>query len=437
MRAALEEDLPLAPSLSLACANRASTHEYERAFMVVTRRPRMATLGGVIFIVSNVFGSWALTFPVTPLLVSAVGGSGFAAGGTTGVFMTATIAAQLATPTLLRRYDFRPVVVSGCLLLGLPCIALVQWSHDITALMVISAVRGLGFGLVTVACSALPPHLSTSDRLGRAVAAQGMANAASQTVFLLIGMQLFRAGGVVAVSVVATAMAVTAALAALGLPRAMYGAIGAHSDSESTRGVLKRPIALASLAVVGIAAAYGGLSALVPLVDYPQSTHAGVILATVGGTVVAGRFVAGHYSHRILDRRSTAQIGVVAAIAGTMCFSVAVTSANAAFPVALAGAMAFGFGLGWIQNVTLMRTLVSVPPHRVGFASAAWNISMDAGIGLGATMTGAVADHSGFGIAHLSSAVIIALTVALPLAARQNRSQQHRQVMREVPASRE
>jgi predicted MFS family arabinose efflux permease len=62
---------------------------------------------------------------------------------------------------------------------------------------------------------------------------------------------------------------------------------------------------------------------------------------------------------------------------------------------------------------------------------------MDAGIGLGATMTGAVADHSGFGIAHLSSAVIIALTVALPLAARQNRSQQHRQVMREVPASRE
>lgn len=408
----------------------------DQEVMVVNRPLQMSTLAGAIFIVSNVFGSWALVFPMTPLLVSAIGGSRFAAGATTGVFMASTIVAQLATPALLSRYDFRPVIGSGCLLLGLPCIALVQWSDNITALMVISAVRGIGFGLVTVACSALPPHLASRDRLGRALAAQGMANAGSQTVFLLIGMQLYQHGGIVAVSALATAMATTAAVAALGLPQRLYGSSGGHSGSVPTQGVLRRPFALANVAVVGIASAYGGLSALIPLVDYPQATHAGVILAAIGGAVVAGRFAAGRYAHRIADRRSTAQAGVIAAVVGTVCSCLAVSGVDAALTIALIGGVAFGFGLGWIQNVTLVRIFDSVPPHRVGFASAAWNISMDAGIGLGSTTMGAVADYSGYGSAHLASAVVIALTVALPLALQQSHDPQSRPEKWEEKASR-
>nr|WP_240918378.1 MFS transporter [Rhodococcus sp. 14C212] len=395
----------------------------------------MSTLSVVIFIVSNIFGSWALVFPVTPLLVSTVGGSRFTAGATTGVFMAATIVAQLATPALLRRYDFRPVVASGCLLLGLPCLALVPWSDNITALMMISVVRGVGFGLVTVACSALPPYLVSKDRLSRAIAAQGMANAGSQTVFLLVGLQLYQSVGIVAVSTLATAMATTAAMAVLGLPQRLYGSSGRQFEYVPTQGALRRQFVLVNVAVVGIASAYGGLSALIPLVDYPQSAHAGVILAAIGGAVVAGRFAAGRYAHRTADHRLTVQIGVFAAVVGTVCLCVAALGVNAALAVALIGGVAFGFGLGWVQNVTLVRIFDSVPPHRVGFASAAWNISMDAGIGLGSTTMGAVADHSGYSSALLVSTVAIVLTVALPLALQQSRKRQDRPGLREEQAN--
>lgn len=398
---------------------------------------RMSTLARTIFIVANVFGSWALTFPVVPLLVSTTGGSRFAAGSTTGVFMAATIVAQLATPMLLRRFDFRPVIVSGCLLLGLPTLALAPLSADITGLMAISVVRGIGFGLVTVACSALPAHLSTKDRLGRAVAAQGMANAGSQTAFLLIGMQLYRSCGVVAVSVLATAMAVTAAVAAAcWLPSRMNGKDEPNSECESTQAVFWRPFALANVSVVGIAMAYGGLSTLVPLVDYPHSANAGVILAVIGASVVSGRFAAGRCAHRILESRPIAQMGVLAAVVGSICFFVGVVVSSAGLSIILVGAVAFGFGLGWIQNVTLVRLFTSVPPQRVGFASAAWNISMDAGIGLGSTAIGAAADHTGFGGAHLLSAVAVTLLVALPFAIKQSRGVQPEQVMSEERPSR-
>ncbi|UTM39809.1 MFS transporter (plasmid) [Rhodococcus pyridinivorans] len=389
----------------------------------------------VIFLVSNVFGSWALVFPITPLLVSTAGGTRFTAGATTGVFMAATIVAQLFTPVLLRHYDFRRVVASGCLLLGLPCLAMVPWSDNITTLMMISVVRGTGFGLVTVACSALPPYLVSKDRLSRAIAAQGMANAGSQTIFLLVGLQLYQSTGIVGVSALATTMASIAAVAVLGLPQRLYGRSGKQSGSAPTQGVLKRQFVLVNVAVVGIASAYGGLSALIPLVDYPQFPHAGVILAAIGGAVVAGRFAAGRYAHRTTDHRSASQIGVFAAAVGMMCLYVAALEVHAALAIALIGGVAFGFGLGWVQNVTLIRVFDSAPAHRVGLASAAWNISMDAGIGLGSTTMGAMADHSGYSSALLIATVAIVLTVALPLALQQSRKRQDRPTSREERAS--
>ena len=73
--------------------------------------------------VAAAFGSWAMLLPVIPVAVLDSSGSPALAGGSTGVFMVATVITQLFMPRVLRRFTYRSVIVVSAVLLGVPAVS--------------------------------------------------------------------------------------------------------------------------------------------------------------------------------------------------------------------------------------------------------------------------------------------------------------------------
>src|SRR5699024_5103520 len=100
------------------------------------------------------FSGYAALLPVAPLWAVHGGADAVGAGLVNGVLMLFTVLTQLAVPTALRRLGWTPVLVAGLLLLGVPTAAL-GLSDALAPVLAISALRGLGFGVLTVTGSAL------------------------------------------------------------------------------------------------------------------------------------------------------------------------------------------------------------------------------------------------------------------------------------------
>jgi predicted MFS family arabinose efflux permease len=361
-------------------------------------------------IAASALGSFSLLFPITPILASELGSSRFVSGTMTGAFMATTIVAQLIAPVALRRIGFRAILAVGSLFVGLPAAGLIPWHDNISAMLAIGAIRGIGFGLLTVSCSALPPHLVKQGDVGRAIATQGMVTAGASTLCLFLGIRLYDSCGITAVVSAAVALTmICLVVTTMGIPKSINEPAATESDAVATDELAPAMWPTCTL-IFGASIAYGGLSSLIPVVDSPQAAISGIVLATMGGLVVFGRYGAGRFAQRINRFRAYRQIGVAACVVGLFLFALSTTSRSALIPVSLVGAILFGVGLGWTQNVTLVHAFRSVPAPRFGFASAAWNVSVDAGLGTGSMVLGATADWTGFEGAYLLSAGLLLLT---------------------------
>lgn len=352
------------------------------------------------------FGGWSLLLPVVPLAVSEAGASDAIAGAVTAVFMAATVLTQLVTPRLLHTWGYRPVLALGCVLLGVPALVFLASVAEPVALGV-SVVRGIGFGLVTVAGSALVAELVPADLLGRATGAQGIAISVGQMIALPVGLGLYGRGHADAVYLLGAAVPLAAVAAVAALPEIR------HAAPDGARKRLPLSLLLVPcLAMIVVASVYGGVTTLLPIAVADRAAAAGVALAVVSGAILVGRYGAGVLADRIGVGRVLAP-ALVCASAGATLLTVAIVVGGAG-PL-VAGAALFGTGFGAVQNESLVRLFRAAGPARLGGASAAWNISYDAGTGVGALALGVVADAAGYPAVFTVSAVAIALVVPVAL----------------------
>lgn len=357
---------------------------------------------------ATTFGGWSLLLPVVPLAISRSGGSDALAGASTAIFMATTVLTQLAVPALLRTWGHRWVLAVGCLLLGAPALAFLLSTDPVPALA-ISAVRGVGFGLVTVAGSALIAELAPKRLLGRATGAQGIAVSASQMVALPLGLALFGGGHESVVFVLGALVPLLSIVSVVALPSIPRAHGGPGGVRRLPMGVLLAPC----LAMLMVASAYGGVSSLLPIAVGDRAAIAGVALAVVSGAILVGRYGAGV----LVDRIGLGRIMVPALACGALgaaLFALGVQDGGRV-PLLLAGSVAFGIGFGAVQNEALVTLFAAAGPARFGAASAAWNISYDAGTGIGALALGVVAGIAGYPwvFAVAAAGIVAVIPVAL------------------------
>ncbi|MBP2371134.1 MFS transporter [Pseudonocardia parietis] len=360
------------------------------------------------------FGGYALLLPVVPLWVARGGAGEFGAGLTTGVLMAVTVGTQLLVPAMLRRVGHRPVLVIGSLLLGLPTPLLVL-TADLAPVLAVSAVRGVGFGMATVAGSALVAELVEPSAHGRASARYGYAVGIPQLAFLPAGVAIVDVLGFAGVFLVAGITPVLGALVVAFVrgPRPAGALGGAHRSSGAgthgggvpphPREHRRRLPAAPVLAMLACSTAQGGVITFAPLVA-PGARFAvpAALFVTALGALL-GRGVAGARADRSGRPGALLPVGTLLAAVGML----GVLCAPLAPAFLVAGAAAVGAGFGLVQNDAMVALFAAAGPLHYGAASAAWNIAYDAGTGLGAAGLGAIAEPFGFVAAFGTTAALL------------------------------
>lgn len=388
------------------------------------------------------FTGYAVLLPVAPLWVVA-GGSGTAGAGlVNGVMLAATVATQGFIPTLLRRVGWARVLAWGMVLLGAPAAA-IGVSAALPWVLACSAVRGVGFGVLTVCGSLAVAELVEPWRRGAGIGAYGLAVAVPNIAGVSFAPWLASSGGYAAVFAVATApvLAVPVALrlAARIDERARAAAPthprGAPPPADAGLAASLRALAAPTLILLSVTLAGGGVLTFMPQMIAHDALVTAALLAFTIVTALA-RWAVGTHADRLGAHRFSAPL-LLAAVAGLALTAWAVGAAAGSAPgspdgatvaALLVGACVTGVAYGALQNITLILAFEAVPRRRNGTASAVWNAGFDAGTATGSVLVGLLAAGTGFAgaIGLLAGLCALALPLALALARRQDRAGQQR-----------
>ncbi|WP_290276128.1 MFS transporter [Corynebacterium faecale] len=381
----------------------------------------------VLVAVAAAFGSWSLLLPVVPLAVLESGGSSTLAGATTGIFMAATVLTQIFTPAALRKIGYNPVMVFSAIMLGVPAIGYMIGMEPLPVLLV-SALRGIGFGALTVAESALVAELVPVRFLGKASGMLGVFIGLSQMVFLPIGLAIGNRWSYDIVYVLGAVIALVAALMCLRIPNLKAAPKQEPSrydypeEKKTPRVAAWKLVLIPALAVTSLSMTFGAVSSFLPaaviqLDPVLGAVIGGLILSVTGGSAMVFRYLAG----AIADRRGIPGVTMIPAqlfaLIGVVLIAVTIYQGWSVW-LLMIGAIMFGGGFGMVQNEALLSMFFRLPRSRVSEASAVWNISYDAGTGLGSFLLGIIAASLAYHGAFAAGAGVILVGILLTVADR-------------------
>ena len=354
------------------------------------------------------FGGWSLLLPVIPQAILDDGRGTGLAGAYTGVFMAATVLTQTQTPRMLRKYGYRATMFVSGLLLGLPTF-LHLFGTDAALVLGIAVIRGMGFGALTVAESALIAELVPLKFLGKASGALGVAVGVAQLACLPLGLAIahwtgtyqwvYLLGGLISLVGSAMALLIPKLKAAAKPGRRRKKEPGAELPSREPGPAAEvatwKLVAVPALAIGATAMGFGGISAfLAPAareIDLVSGAIvAGAALSVMGGSQMVFRYAAGVWADR-KGRAGTLLIGALAAGVVGLAFMAVVVFAGWSAWWLLGAAAFYGAGFGMVQNEALLLMFARLPRERTAEASAYWNMAFDSGTGSGSFILGLVA----------------------------------------------
>jgi len=362
--------------------------------------------------------SFYLLLSVTPMYAAGTGAGSAGAGLVTSVLLLGTVAAELAAPSLMRRYGYWAMLVAGALLLGVPALALLP-GGSLAVIVAVSAVRGLGFGLCTVMTGALTAVLLPPDRRGEGLGLFGVVATAPGILALPGGVWLAGHTGMATVIVMAAATALVPLtvfrwLAVRPGDRLPEAAPTGSGRPDGLLAGLRQPGQLRPFLIFAASTvAAGVVVSFLPLATGVSGNVAAAGLLVQALTATISRWWAGRRG----DRTGHARLLVPALAIASLGM---ITMLWLASPLAvIAGMCLFGIGFGIAQNATFALMIERMPPSGLGTASALWNLAYDAGYGAGPALFGLLVGHSGYPAAFALTAAL--MLAALP-AARRERS---------------
>lgn len=384
----------------------------------VYRAPGMPAL---LLVTLAGFTGYAVLLPTAALWVLRGGADLAGAGLVNGAVLLFTVLTQPVIPALLRRFGWGPVLATGVGLMGTPSLAHLL-TDALAPTLALSAVRGLGFGVLTVTGSAAVAELVDPRRRGAAVGAYGLAIALPLVAVLPVAPWL-------AEEVSFAVVFGLGALPLLGIPGAL--ALGRHfhqraasepaATPSSTSAVVPagRLRGIASLIppmllLLGITLPGGAVLTFAPqLVDDPGLVV--LLLVALNATAALARWRIGSFA----DIKGPGAFVPPLVVLGTLGMAGVALAVHWTSPVLLvvSGAV-LGIAYGGLQNLTLLLSFAAVERGRYGTASAVWNIGFDLGTALGSVLIGAIAAGADFTVALLVAAGITLATLPLTLVGR-------------------
>jgi predicted MFS family arabinose efflux permease len=335
--------------------------------------------------------------------------------------MACTVLAQLSMRRVLAGLGWRRTLVLGSGLLGLPALGHLA-TDGLWAVTALAALRGLGFGVVTVCGATAVAAFVEPGRRGRAIGALGLASAAPQFVLVPVAPWLAERAGFGLVFVLAVLPALAIPLA-WPIARAIADSDRAPADGRGhgTAAALWRALSGPIAALVVITASGGAILTFTPhILASPALGFWGLLAFT--GAAAASRWVAGGIADRFGATAAIAPLLFTGAL-GLAAIGLRADSVHdtAGRVLVLAGLLLTGIAYGGLQNLTLAQAFNAAGEAARSSVSIAWNLSFDAGTGLGAFAVGAIATAASYSVAFGVLALAVGFTGvcwALPRPAR-------------------
>jgi predicted MFS family arabinose efflux permease len=362
-------------------------------------RQRILTRPMAMLLIVSVgaMSSVLLLMPVVPLYAAGTGADGIGAGLATGALMLGTVLAECAVAGLLARLGYRTVMGLGLLLLGMPALLLAAHPPLIVVLAV-CLVRGAGLGITVVCGPPLIVDLVPAERRNEGLGLYGLSVGLPSIVCLPAGLWLREHFGFTPVFVLAAGLALVMLAAVTDLPaksarQEQHGSILAALRNTD----LTRP----ALVFAAVTMASGILVTFLPL----AAGSAAAALFVQSCTTPLARWSAGWFGDRH-DQGSLFLPSVLSAAVGT-ALMVFLPHPGAL----LAGMFLFGIGFGTAQGVSLSLMFARASRADFGQVSAVWNLSYDAGIGVGAIGFGLLVHPLGYPTAFGLTAAVLFISL--------------------------
>ncbi len=370
------------------------------------RSPAMRALVGLTVLG---FASYSLTLASLPAYAVAGGARESTAGIVTAVLLVVTIAVQSVVPVLTARFGQARVLVLGLIALGAPA-PLYAVDDGLLWLSALSAVRGVGFAVLTVLGATLAAQAAPAERRGEAIGIYGLAIAIPNLAAVPAGVALILDGhsgwlAWLAASPLLGVLLVPALVRALP-PQEVRGPAGAGR-------VAARAALVPSVVLFVVTFAGGGLVTFLPI-ERPDGAVATAALLLFGVTGAMTRWRAGLLADRLGGSRRLLPLALCLSAVGLALVAAGLVGGNA---WVLVGAAVFGAGFGAVQNLTLLAAFTRAGEGGATSASAMWNASFDAGTAAGALALGLLAAMIGLTSTYVLVAVLLAVLLPLAVAA--------------------
>ncbi len=407
------------------------------------------------------FTGFFATLSALPAWMAGRGTAESVAGLVTTTLLVATVSTQTLVPRLLETWGMTTVLTVGAIALGAPSLLLLV-DGGLAWVLVICAVRGIGFGIVTVLGSTLTARIVPQERRGEAIGIYGLAIALPNLVVVAGGVALVTAGHFPVVAILGAApllgvLTVTRLARAAGPdPEAPAPGSAAQPATPAAPGSASTPTApaapgsamtptapdspaapdapatlarhsrrVARIAALGPAAvlmvvtlASGGFMTYLPI-ERPDGALATIGLLLWGATGAFARWRVGLLADRsglrlLLPSASVLSIaGLLIVVAGLLL------DGSASWIVTLAGSAVLGLGYGATQNLTLVAAFARARQRETATVSSVWNVGFDTGTAIGSGLVGVLTLVMAIPGALALTTLLIA--VSMPLAVRSAR----------------
>jgi predicted MFS family arabinose efflux permease len=356
--------------------------------------------------------NFSLLISTVPVIAHHAGGS---AGLVNAILLGMTVCWQFATPVLRRRLSDRTLYVAALAFMGAPTLIYVWAADAVGAVYVASAIRGAGFGILTVIGSAMIIERAPRERHGRTVGQLGIATGVPGIFGPPLGLSLLHSRAPDVPNYLGFVVCAAGIVLILRIPSAAArprSSAEPDIDLDSSLRLLRDPVVRRLFAAFMIASiAWGATVSFLPLTLTQRGLASAAAFLLVSGIARAGgRWGVGFLSDRGVRADLVRPASLLVIVAGLLLLAAAPGAAAAV----LVSAAAYGTGLGIFQTLMLLGMMERVRGPHFGAVSGLWATALDSGGILG---TGGLAIVAAFvGNDALLWAVPVVVLAALPFA---------------------
>jgi MFS family permease len=342
------------------------------------------------------FTGFFATMSALPAWIATQGTSDSLAGFVTTVLLAATVSTQSMVPRMMARLGMTTTLAIGLVALGAPSLLfLVDGGY--WWVLAICALRGVGFGSMTVLGAMLTARIVPPYRRGEAIGIYGLAIAVPNLLVVPGGVALVSAGHfwVVALRGAAPLLGLPV-VRALAKAAAGHGAspqvdrraaAGAAAGSGAARQAARKAALGPALVLMVVTLTSGGFMTYLPIIR-PDGALATAALLVWGAFGALTRWRIGPMADRtglraLLPGSSVLSVVGICVVAGGLMMH-----GGASAVVVLIGAAVLGVGYGGTQNLTLVAAFIQARQKETATVSSVWNIGFDAGTALGSGLVG-------------------------------------------------